>query len=70
MGPISGPDLIPPLVRAWVYILAVIVTAGLALCSGLHIITVEAQAAGLQALGILTAGLAIGYLPTSRPPSA
>ena len=65
----TGPDLIPPLVRAWVYIFAVIITAGLALCAGLHIITIEAQAAGLQALGILTAGLAIGYLPTNRPPS-
>lgn len=64
----TGPDLIPPLVRAWVYIAAVVINAGLFLCEGLGLITPAAQAAGLGALGILTAGLAIGYLPTNRPP--
>ena len=56
-------DFIPPMVRAWVYVGAVIVNAGLVLAEGLDAITAKSALAGLSALAIITAGLAIGYLP-------
>lgn len=61
--PVVPKDFIPRGLRMGAYVFAVAVNALALLANGFDWVTEDQYSAVLQALGIITGGLALGYLP-------
>lgn len=61
-------DTVPRPVRRALYVLTVLVNAAAVALHGLGVISADHLVAVLAGLGILSSGLALGYVPTRNAP--
>ena len=65
-APETAPDMVPAAVRRWLYVAVVVATATVWTLTGLGVLTAGQSTAITGGLGILSAGLAVGYVPKAN----